>query len=67
MAEEQSEYMSVAEARDVLGVSKTTMTTMLKDGRLTAKENPLDKRQRLVRREDVEALAREAGKELAAA
>ncbi len=67
MAEEQSEYMSVAEARDVLGVSKTTMTAMLKDGRLTAKENPLDKRQRLVRREDVEALAREAGKELAAA
>jgi excisionase family DNA binding protein len=67
MADEQGEFMTVAAARELLGVSKTTMTTMLKDGRLKAKENPLDKRQRLVRRADVEALARAAGKELAAA
>lgn len=56
----QSEYMSVAEAREILGVSKPKMADMLARGVLMAEENPLDRRGKLIRRADVEALAAKA-------
>ena len=62
----QSEYISVAEARDLLGVSKTRIAEMVKHGELTAEANPVDRRGKLLRRAEVEALAAKAGKKVAA-
>ena len=46
----------LTEARARLGVSKPTMTRLLRDGHFTLYENPLDKRQKLVDEEEVETL-----------
>ena len=46
----------LTEARARLGVSKPTMSRLLRDGHFTLYENPLDKRQKLVDKEEVEAL-----------
>lgn len=52
----ESPYMTVSEARDFLGVSKKKIASLIEDGVLTTEPNPLDKRSKLVRRQDVEAL-----------
>jgi excisionase family DNA binding protein len=52
----ESEYMTVAEARDFLGVSKRKITQLIKDGILPAELNIFDERSKLVKRADVEAL-----------
>ena len=59
---EETEYVTIAEARAILGVSKPRMAELLREGALIAEENPLDKRSKLVKRADVEALARRAGR-----
>jgi len=59
---DETEYVTIAEARDILGVSKPRMAELLRAGTLMAEENPLDKRSKLVKRADVEALARRAGR-----
>ena len=51
-----AEYMTVAEARDYLGVSKRKITQFVEDGTLPSELNIFDKRSKLVRRADVEAL-----------
>jgi hypothetical protein len=58
----ESEYVSVAEAREILGVSKPRMAEILKKGLLAWEPNPVDERGKLIRRADVEALAAKAGK-----
>ncbi len=56
--ESEGEYITVAEAREILGVSKPKMTRMLKEGKLLHTEpNPLDMRSKLLRRAEVEKLA----------
>jgi excisionase family DNA binding protein len=50
------EYITVAEARDYLGISRGKMTSLIKNGKLTAIENPLDSRSKLIKRADVEKL-----------
>ena len=62
-----TDLMSVAAARELLGISKTTMTKLIKRGELPiVGTDPLDRRSRLVRRSDVEAiLARSAKKDAA--
>lgn len=63
----KSEYISVAEARELLGVSKTRIAEMVKKGELGPTEpNPVDRRGKLVLRANVEALAAKAGKKDAA-
>ena len=52
----ESEYMTVAEARDYLGVSKRKITQLIKDGLLPAEVNIFDERSKLVKRSDVEQL-----------
>lgn len=52
----ESEYMTVAEARDFLGVSRKKIADLIEKGVLVSEPNPLDNRSKLVRREDVEAL-----------
>lgn len=60
------EYMTVGEARERLGVSKPKMAQLIRDGLLPAMESPLDKRVKLVRAADVEALASRWSKKEAA-
>jgi hypothetical protein len=55
---QEDEFMTLGEATDLLGVSKFKMQSLVKQGMLRTFSNPLDLRERLVRREDVEALRR---------
>lgn len=61
-----SDYVSVAEARDMLGVSEPKIARMIKEGLLKADPNPVDKRGKIIRRADVEALAAKLPKKAAA-
>ncbi len=56
---ELPEYLTVTEARVMLGVSKGKMAEWLADGTLEWVESPYNKRAKLIRREDVERLARQ--------
>lgn len=58
----EREYISVKEAREILGVSYPRIAQMLRDGQLRWEPNPVDRRSKLVVRADVEALAAKAGK-----
>ena len=51
-------YLTLAQARERLAVSHTKVWMMVKDGTLRVYEDPRDRRVKLVRAEDVEALAR---------
>jgi len=52
----QGEFLSLKEAQDYLSVSKTKMWNLVKSGVLTVYSDPLDKRKKLVRRDDIEKL-----------
>jgi excisionase family DNA binding protein len=52
----QSEYLTVAEAQELLGVTGRKMADLLKRGDLPSEVNPFDRRSKLVRRADVEKL-----------
>lgn len=56
------EYITIAEARELLGVSKPKMAELIKRGALNATEDPLDRRYKRVLRSDVERLAAESAK-----
>ena len=58
MAEDQ--YMTVGEAREILGVSRAKMTRLIETGDLPTEPDPLDKRVKKVRRADVERLKSQA-------
>ena len=45
-------------ARERLGVSKATMARLVKEGRFTIYDNPLDRRQKLVDEAELEATVR---------
>lgn len=53
------EYVTVREAGELLGVSKVKMAQLLRDGVLKAQESVLDRRVKLILREDVERLAKQ--------
>lgn len=53
---DENEYMTVGEARELLGVSKPKMAQLIKDGVLATESDPLNKRYKWVRRADVLAL-----------
>jgi excisionase family DNA binding protein len=54
------ETMTMHEAARYLGVSRNKLWLLVKEGRLTAVENPLDKRQRLLDFDAVRRLRDEA-------
>jgi excisionase family DNA binding protein len=62
-----SEYLTVAEAQELLGVTKRKMADLISRGDIPSEENPFDRRSKLVRRADVEKLKTKmpAGKEAA--
>ena len=54
----EPEYLTIQEAAEALGVSRWRMWNLVKSGELEAITSPLDRRVKLVRREDVDRLAR---------
>src|SRR5437763_1161187 len=50
-------FVSVNEAAEMLGVNRRTVWRLISTGDLPALEDPLDKRAKLIRREDVQRLA----------
>jgi len=52
----ESGFLSVSEAAKRVGRSRPTMARLLAEGMLPSYENPLDRRVRLVRVEDLDAL-----------
>jgi hypothetical protein len=61
------ELITLSDAAELLGVNRMKITRLLKAGLLTvAGVDPLDLRSKLVRRSDVEALARRSAKKVAA-
>ena len=53
---ERENTMTIAEAQKELRVSKAKIARLIKEGKLPAEPDPLDKRFKLVQRADVEAL-----------
>ncbi len=53
------EYMTVGEAREHLGLTNVVMTRWLNDGILHWTRSDYDKRVKLVKRSEVEALAKQ--------
>ena len=49
-------YMTMTEARQYLGISKTKIWRLVKEGKLATYKDPLDKRKRLVLKSDIEKL-----------
>ncbi len=54
----ERELIPVGEAAKRLGVSKVTMARLVREGRFTVYDNPLDRRQKLVEAAEVEAATR---------
>ncbi len=50
------QLMTLTEAAEALGVSRFKISRLVREGAIRAFVSPLDRRQRLVRRADVEAL-----------
>lgn len=55
---DERELIPLKEARQILGVSHTTMARLVREGRFTIYQNPLDRRQKLVHIAEVRAAAR---------
>ncbi len=54
------EFVSMREAQEILGVSNFTIWRMVRDGELAAYQSRTDRRKKLVRRSDLEALRQPA-------
>jgi excisionase family DNA binding protein len=50
------EFVTLGEAQEILGVSNFTVWQMVKDGRLSTFRSEVDRRKKLVRRSDLDAL-----------
>lgn len=53
---EKADLITLTVARNILGVSRTKIWRLVREGTLRAYANPLDKREKLVQRSQVEAL-----------
>lgn len=60
LAMPEDEMLTLTEARELLGISKTTFAKLVREGVLVARPSRLDKRVKFVRRIDVESLKRDA-------
>jgi excisionase family DNA binding protein len=50
--------ITVREARERLGISRVTMARLVKEGRFSIYENPLDKREKLISESDLDKVRR---------
>jgi len=60
--DKNDDIISVGEARKILRVSPSRMAELIASCALAAEPNPLDRRGKLLKRSEVEALARRAGR-----
>jgi hypothetical protein len=60
--EKPPDKMTLTEARKYLGVSFTKMTNMIRGGNIPYEANPLDLREKLVKRSDLDELLRQAAR-----
>jgi predicted site-specific integrase-resolvase len=56
----KADLITLTVARNILGVSRTKIWRLVREGTLTVYVNPLDRREKLVRRSQVEALLKNA-------
>ena len=56
MTRPEDEYVTMTEAQEILGVSRFKIWQLVKDGRLPTFQSELDRRQKLIRRSDLDAL-----------
>lgn len=54
----ENEFITLQDAESILKVSRFTIWRLIKDGELTAFQTPADRRRKLVKRVDVETLAK---------
>ncbi len=54
---QEPELIPLKQAREILGVSHTTMARLVKEGRFAIYQNPLDRRQKLVDMREVRSFA----------
>lgn len=52
------EFVTMREAQEILGVSSFTIWRMVRDGELRAYQSGTDRRKKLIRRSDLDALAK---------
>jgi excisionase family DNA binding protein len=50
------DYVTMTEAQEMLGVSRFKIWQLVKEGKLQAYQSELDRRQKLIRRQDVVAI-----------
>ncbi len=50
------EYVSLREAQEILRVSRTKIWSLVRDGVLKTYDDPLDKRKKLIKLEDLDKL-----------
>jgi excisionase family DNA binding protein len=58
MREEVEDFVTMTEAQELLGVSRFKIWKLVKEGTLPTFRSDLDRREKLVRRSDLEALRR---------
>ena len=58
---DQSE-MTVAEAKAYLGISHGTMASLINSGRLKTRQDPLDRRRKLVKTSEIKKLKEQSSK-----
>lgn len=56
------EWITTTEARRVLNISTRTMARLIREGKIPTHSHPLDRRKKLVRRDDIVVLKQEAEK-----
>lgn len=56
------ELLTTAQVRDILGISKVKMAQLIASGELHTQLDPLDKRVKLIRRSEVDALLARSSK-----
>jgi hypothetical protein len=64
MTEASDKLITVAAARELLGISRTRMSELIANGSLKWQPSPLDRRVKLVKFADIQELARRAGREI---
>ena len=52
------EYLNIQEAAEALGVTRRRIWKMVKDGELEATTNPLDRREKLIPRSEVDRFSK---------
>ncbi len=54
----EEQFVTMKEAQEILGISNYTMWKMVKDGRVKAYQSGVDRRRKLIRKSDLEAIKR---------